>query len=259
MTPARLTLAALATAGAVGGLTAFVVAGDDPPATQAIAARGDTTTTAHDHSGAGADAGGTAREGDGEQAGGARGDHGGGAHHAHPRREPYPERYAAASPDEQAAADDLVAETRAALAAYPDPAAAEAAGYRPPRRAGGRTLHYLNPTLAADGDVLDPAHPEGLVFVEGPDGPELVGAFFTARPGVEVPGDAGDLVTWHSHDPDCPAFFAGADEPCTDTRRMLHVWTAETVDLVSRQGDEFAVEVVDPFGAPFLHSVTRQG
>lgn len=253
MTPARLTLAALATAGAVGGLTAFVVAGDDAPATQAIAAREATTSTAHDHPGAGA------RAGNGDGAGGARGARGAGAGHAHPRQEPYPERYAAASPEEQVAADDLVAATRAAVSAYPNPEAAEAAGYRPPRRAGGRTQHYLNPTLAADGDVLDPAHPEGLVFTEGPDGPELIGAFFTARPGVEVPVPAGELVTWHSHNPDRPAFFASADEPRTDTRRMLHVWTAETVDLVSRRGDEVTVEVLDPFGAPFLASVTRQG
>ncbi len=86
-----------------------------------------------------------------------------------------------------------------------------------------------------------------------------MGAFFTARPGVEVPAGAGDLVSWHSHNPDCAAFFATADEPCTDTRRMLHVWTAEQVDLVSKQGQEYTVDVVNPFGAPFLASVKREG
>jgi hypothetical protein len=97
------------------------------------------------------------------------------------------------------------------------------------------------------------------VFTEGPDGPELVGAFFIAPAGAEVPGGAGDLVSWHSHDPACTTFFATAAEPCTGTRRMLHVWTADHVELVSKRGREVTVDVVDPFGAPFLAAVTRKG
>jgi hypothetical protein len=40
---------------------------------------------------------------------------------------------------------------------------------------------------------------------------------------------------------------------------MLHVWTAESADLVRRDGDTVTVDVVDPFGAPFLASVERAG
>lgn len=71
----------------------------------------------------------------------------------------------------------------------------------------------------------------------------LVGAFFTARPGVDAPTPAGDLVVWHSHGP--------------GSRRMLHVWTAEEVELVGRRDQPVTVRVVDPFGAPFRASVER--
>ena len=55
------------------------------------------------------------------------------------------------------------------------------------------------------------------------------------------------------------AFFATADEPCTDARRMLHVWTADQVELVGGRDQPVEVEVVDPFGAPFRASVARAG
>lgn len=236
----QLGLAALVATAAVGGGTAVALAGDDPPPP-------DTGSTAHDH-----DAG---TAGHGKAGHGRRMPAG----HGHEPLAPYDERYATATADEREAADELVAATRAGIAAYADPAAAEAAGYGPPRRAGGRTHHHLDRSLVADGEVLDPAHPEGLVYVDGPDGPQLVGAFFVAPAGTPVPADAGGLVTWHSHDPACAAFWATPDEACTGSRRMLHVWTAETVDLVRRNGDTATVAVTDPFGAPFLASVERAG
>lgn len=178
--------------------------------------------------------------------------------HARPRQEPYDQRYAAASPDEQLVADDLLAQTRETVAALPGPATAEAAGYRAPRKPRGPIHHYLNAELVADSDVLDPAHPEGLLFIDGPDGLEPIGAVFVARSGLEAPADAGDLLAWHSHGAKCPGFFATADEPCSNTRRMLHVWTAESAEYVPRKGgDPISVELVDPFGAPFVASVAR--
>jgi hypothetical protein len=144
------------------------------------------------------------------------------------------------------------------LKAYPTVAAAEAAGYQTAPQARGPIRHYVNLDLARDADILDPAHPEGLVFytVEGHD-PVLLGAFFTAPRGVEAPRPAGDLVVWHSHDPSCTGFFATAEAPCTDTRRMLHVWTADTLTVYGRRGRSAQVRITDPFGAPFQASVER--
>jgi hypothetical protein len=195
----------------------------------------------------------------GPGAGGARpGPHG----HGHADRTPYEDRYAAAPAGEQQAAADLVAEVRATLAAFPTSADAEAAGYRPPRpdRAPGGVQHYLNRDSALDGTVLDPSRPDGLVYYTGGGDPALLGAFFIAPRGAEAPSPAPDLVTWHTHDSDCAQFFVTATEPCTASRRMLHVWTADQVTWTSpRTGRSGAVEVTDPFGAPFTASIARAG
>jgi hypothetical protein len=193
--------------------------------------------------------------------------------HGHPHgrrsdRPPYAERYRAATAPQRAAADALVADVTATLAAYPDVDAAVAAGYQQPRgrSARGRMYHYLNPAFVTDGRTLDPARPEGLVFADGAgdgdatgDGaPVLVGAFFVAPAGAEAPAPAGDLVVWHSHDDACPALFVSDDEPCLDSRRMLHVWTAGEITLAGRRPDRATtVRVVDPFGTPFDAAVER--
>jgi hypothetical protein len=220
-------------------------------------------TAAHDDAAAHADA---RSAGDGRAHGDARSDGGAGAHggvggggHGHPALAPYAERYAAASAGERAAAYELREGVAATLAAFADPADAVAAGYRAPRDPRGRTAHYLDPSVARSGTVLDPTRPAGLVYGTGGEAPVLLGAFFVAPRGSEVPGGAGDLVTWHSHDPACAAFFATAEAPCVDSRRMLHVWTVGTATLTTRRGRSVEVAVVDPFGAPFAASVERAG
>ena len=100
---------------------------------------------------------------------------------------------------------------------------------RRPHRARRRVVHYLNRDLVGDGTVLDPARPDGLVYHTGGEQPVLLGAFFVAPRGTTAPSPAPDLVTWHTHDPACPAFFVTGAEPCTGSRRMLHVWTAGDV------------------------------
>jgi hypothetical protein len=180
--------------------------------------------------------------------------------HGDPGRAAYEERYAAAPVADQQSADNLVAEVRATLAAFPAPADAEAAGYGPPRpgRAPGGVRHYLNRDAALDGAVLDPSRPDGLVYYTGGGYPVLLGAFFVAPRDAEAPSPAPDLVTWHTHDPDCAEFFVTVDEPCTESRRMLHVWTAEEVTWTSqRTGRSGEVRVTDPFGAPFTASIAR--
>jgi hypothetical protein len=195
-----------------------------------------------------------------DAAGPAGGDHRTRARHRHDPLPPYEQRYADATEDERRAADELLASVRSALAPYADVDAAVAAGYQAPRRPRGPTMHYVDRSVAEEGRVLDPSRPNGLVYGTGPAGePVLLGAFFVAPPGTPAPSPAGDLVVWHSHAPSCPAFFATADEPCTDAHRMLHVWTVDRVELSGRRDQPIDVEVVDPFGAPFRASVARAG
>jgi hypothetical protein len=178
----------------------------------------------------------------------------------HPTLPPYEDRYAAASDEEQAAADDLRSEVQATVEPYQDVAAAVAAGYQPPGRPRGPFQHYLNLDLVRDSTALDPARPDGLVFYFGGQGdPVLLGAFFVARREMVAPRPAGDLVVWHSHESEaCPGVFATDAEPCTHARRMLHVWTVDQVELVGRRaGRTVPVEVTDPFGAPFRAAVER--
>ena len=104
--------------------------------------------------------------------------------------------------------------------------------------------------------MLDPARPDGLVYHTGGEQPVLLGAFFVA-PRARRPPPAPDLVTWHTHDPACPAFFVTGAEPCTGSRRMLHVWTAGDVAPPPRTGRTVEVRVADPFGAPFTASIAR--
>jgi hypothetical protein len=229
------------------GAVAWAGSGDDP----------DDVGTGAPAAAPAAAAAGTADPGPG--VGGARpGPH----RHGDADRAAYEERYAAAPASEQQAADDLVAAVRATLAAFPTPADAEAAGYRPPRpgRAPGEVQHYLNRDAALDGTVLDPSRPDGLVYYTGGGDPVLLGAFFVAPRDAEAPSPAPDLVSWHTHDPNCAEFFVTAAEPCTASRRMLHVWTAGDVTWTSqRTGRSGTVEVIDPFGAPFTASIARAG
>ncbi|HEY8545112.1 MAG TPA: hypothetical protein VIL36_08690, partial [Acidimicrobiales bacterium] len=71
--------------------------------------------------------------------------------------DPYEQRYAAATPEERAAADALLADVQATLADYADVDDAVAAGYQARRRSTGRLRHYLHRGLVDDGRVLDPA------------------------------------------------------------------------------------------------------
>src|SRR5262245_28344008 len=224
----------------VGGAVAMATGnGGDPPTTAAS-----STTTVHDHSTA---------TGQGRRAGKHTG------HHDHPALTPYAQRVEAATGAQRKAAADLQAEVRETLAAYTDVDAAVAAGYRPPRRPDALLAHYANRANVRDGKVLDPTKPEGLVYwTGGPGRPVLLGAFFVALKGQAVPGDAGGIVVWHSHDPACTGFFATAEAPCTGQFRMLHVWTFDQATLTRpRTGKQVTVKLTDPFGVPFKASVER--
>jgi hypothetical protein len=136
---------------------------------------------------------------------------------------------------EQAAADQLVLDTRAGVARLADIAVAEAEGYVElnPRFSSrvGRS-HYVNPAYLADGVRLDSTRPEGLVYLHGEDGERvLLGALHIARPGMG-PDVGGPLTDWHGHDNLCAASFGvapklfGACPPGSVpiTAEMMHVW-----------------------------------
>lgn len=73
-----------------------------------------------------------------------------------------------------------LARVKAATAKFHDVAVAKAAGYVPVSPceelpgSGAMGVHYLNPALAADGEV-DPLRPEVLLYLPSEDGPRLAG------------------------------------------------------------------------------------
>jgi hypothetical protein len=115
---------------------------------------------------------------------------------------------AAATDSERARAEALWKASVTNAGRWRDPDAAAAAGFRfrqeaeasgPDRRV--RFLHVPNPAWRADGRVLDPAHPETLVYWRGPgDRLVLVGVMFTAARGAPGPTVGGPITRWHDHE-----------------------------------------------------------
>ena len=145
-----------------------------------------------------------------------------------------------------AEAQALVTESLRTLPRFADIATLVALGYRTIGDAHTGFEHFVNWDLIADGRVLDPDHPESLVFkVDTATGRKtLGGAMFMANPGDTldtVPDVGGALVQWHVHDDLCfegePNAWLVHDvvEPGRDCRPgtfrlsqlavpMVHVW-----------------------------------
>jgi hypothetical protein len=148
------------------------------------------------------------------------------------------------------AADELAKATSAGIARYADLDAALADGYKPSGALAGTDVHLENKAYDTEAHILDPAHPQGLVYVVTDGKATLLGAVFrmpeAGRPGPE-PGAA--ITRWHAHNiclgplppgaglvspfGGCPALSFAATMP-----EMMHVWTvghpggpyAESVD-----------------------------
>ena len=137
---------------------------------------------------------------------------------------------------QQAAADQLVAETASTLSRYTNLSAATAAGYTPATNPNGRVVHYANWQVAKT-DGFDPSDPAFLVYANTIDGVKLLGAMYlgpaSCTPGPDV---GGPLTEWHAHNNLCLSrgrvvgrtsatgtCAAGAHN--TNTYFMLHVWT----------------------------------
>jgi hypothetical protein len=203
-------------AAACGAADASGRHGAPAPSTTTIA-----STPAHHHGGheGHATAGGPVGDTAGDDAGAL-------AHHEHDAAlPPLATRLTDATAAERAAVADLLARTRATLAPFASEPAARATGFTPndPTK---HLIHYRNITNRRDGRALDPEHPEGLVYLRRPDGSlGLLGAVFTVLPGMPAPTPGGAVFLWHTHASSCGAFLVPAGA-CTDTFRMLHIWTA---------------------------------
>ena len=143
------------------------------------------------------------------------------------------------TPQQQAAAENLVSASLVMLPRFADPAIAEQNGYRSIGDAATGYEHYVNRDYMRDGRELDPAYPESLVYRGGVDGKTLVAAMYMLEPGATldtVPELGGPLTQWHIHDNLCfttGGTVAGLTRPdgsCSpplvknEPVPMIHVW-----------------------------------
>jgi hypothetical protein len=148
---------------------------------------------------------------------------------------------------EQHEAEALVTETILTLPQFADPADAEALGFRSIGDDSTGYVHYLNWPWIDDDHILDPHHPEALVYrLTYPGGVRtltLQAAMYMLPTGTtldEVPPFGGRLVQWHAHFNLCYAGEPNAwrvtsvvepPAPCPagqfrpDPVPMIHVWT----------------------------------
>jgi len=162
---------------------------------------------------------------------------------------------ALASRSQRAAARRILAQSRAAVRAWPTPAAAAAAGYvtRTARSLGSGSVQYFH---AERGDrrgnrLLDPRRPKALIYANAPGRPlAIVGVMFSVKRGERGPTPGGPITRWHSHIV-CAVGQRRGDKPHADGScppgarlrqgsEMLHVWF--TRDLRSA----FAIRAPEP-------------
>ncbi len=141
---------------------------------------------------------------------------------------------------ETAAAQDFLDAVRTSLVRYEDPAVAAADGFNV-TRLQGNDFHADNEARKHDDHVMDPDHPETLVYgVDAAGRPVVLGAMFQMDGiGDSGPAIGGPLTVWHAHDHICaspiPPFLAGLAGPWGTcplgsitlpiTNEMFHVWT----------------------------------
>jgi hypothetical protein len=159
--------------------------------------------------------------------------------------------------EQQRAAADLAARTRASLARYVDIRAALAAGYRPTLARTGLSVHLADKAAERDGRVLDPDRPELLMYAIADGRATLLSAVYTMpRAGQAGPDPGGPLTRWHAHNGcltllppgfsvvdaygGCPALSVQVTLPV-----MMHVW------VVDNPGGPYADQVPDAWTRAF--------
>ena len=146
------------------------------------------------------------------------------------------------TPQEQARAENLIAITLIRLPHFADYKTAEAEGYHSIGDAFTGFEHFVNWKSIDDDVILDPDHPESLVYSTAGGKRTLVSAMFMLAPPAtleDVPDIGGSLTQWHIHDnlcyggPEDAPTVAGttnADGTCPSGLRqftpvpMIHVW-----------------------------------
>jgi hypothetical protein len=143
------------------------------------------------------------------------------------------------TPQQQAAAENLVAVTLLRLPRWADSAVAEAAGFRTIGDGFTGHEHLINQAFMDDDVTLDPDRPESLVYDTTRGGRRLVAAMFMLKRGTplaQAPNVGGALMQWHIHDNLCynaaghvagltdasGACPAGLFKPVPTP--MIHVW-----------------------------------
>jgi hypothetical protein len=161
-----------------------------------------------------------------------------------------------ATPAQRRAAEQLLAESRAAVRPWRRPRAGDAAGFdndgRRSRSSGPiRYFHAEHRPYSSDRVYLDPDRPESLIYADAPGRPlVLVGVMFALPRGVKGPSPGGPITRWHWHRVCARGKQRGlaprADGTCppgTKLRNgseMMHLWF--TRDLRS----SFAIHAPEP-------------
>ncbi|MEN9644362.1 MAG: hypothetical protein RL238_1031 [Actinomycetota bacterium] len=111
------------------------------------------------------------------------------------------------TPEQQAAAENLIAVTLVRLPQWSDYKVAEAAGFHSIGDGATGHEHFINWDWINDDVILDPDMPESLVYAPQPDGSKkLVSAMYMLPDTValdDVPDIGGALMQWHIHDNLC--------------------------------------------------------
>ncbi len=110
------------------------------------------------------------------------------------------------TPAQQAAAENLVAVTLVRLPQWSDPAYAEAHGFVSIGDGFTGVEHFVNDSYLDDEYLLDPDHPESLVYDTSSGGRRLVAAMYMLdrnTPLEQAPNIGGPLMQWHIHNNLC--------------------------------------------------------
>ncbi|MGY1752314.1 hypothetical protein [Blastococcus sp. SYSU D01042] len=143
------------------------------------------------------------------------------------------------TPEQQAAAENLIAVTLHGLPQWADPAYAEAHGFRSIGDGFTGIEHLVNEANMDDDVILDPDVPESLVYDTSGGDRRLVAAMYMLKRGTpldQAPDLGGNLMQWHTHDNLCynaegkvrgitdasGACPAGLVKPVETP--MIHVW-----------------------------------
>jgi hypothetical protein len=143
------------------------------------------------------------------------------------------------TPAQQARAENLIAITLIRLPQFSDYRVAETDGFRSIGDGFTGDEHFVNTRYFDDGRVLDPDHPESLVYDTRSGKRVLESAMFMLAPGdswADIPDVGGPLTQWHIHNNLCFTTTGrvagltnangGCDAPLVKGPEtpMIHVW-----------------------------------